>query len=350
MKRAVVAGLALALAACTSEPPPGARSSPSPPASPSPSPSPDSSSTVEVSVMSADEFGVPAGARPHDVAPAADGTVWYTGQGNGTLGRLDPKTRKVEEFPLGSGSAPHGVIVGPDGAAWITDGGRNEIIRFDPATKQTRRFKVPSANANLNTAAFGGDGTVWFTGQAGIYGRVTKDGRVQTWNAPKGRGPYGICATPSGDVWFSSLAGSYIARIDPSDPDRPRVVDTPAKGGGARRVWSDSKGMLWVTEWFAGKLARYDPAANAWREWKLPGDDPQPYAVYVDERDDVWISDFGGKNPIVRFWPFDESFEAPTKGQLQQGINVRQLLGRTGEVWGAESAKDKLVVVRRTVL
>ena len=32
------------------------------------------------------EFDVPAGSHPHDVAPAPDGGVWYTGQGNGTLG------------------------------------------------------------------------------------------------------------------------------------------------------------------------------------------------------------------------------------------------------------------------
>jgi virginiamycin B lyase len=33
-------------------------------------------------------------------------------------------------------------------------------------------------------------------------------------DAPKGRGPYGICTTPGGDVWWCSLAGSFIARID----------------------------------------------------------------------------------------------------------------------------------------
>ena len=35
-------------------------------------------------------FEVPAGSRPHDVAPAPDGKIWYTGQRRGTLGILDP--------------------------------------------------------------------------------------------------------------------------------------------------------------------------------------------------------------------------------------------------------------------
>jgi streptogramin lyase len=39
------------------------------------------------------EYPVPSGSRPHDVAPAADGrSVWYTAQGSGQLGLLDPAT------------------------------------------------------------------------------------------------------------------------------------------------------------------------------------------------------------------------------------------------------------------
>src|SRR5450756_1790513 len=68
-------------------------------------------------------YDVPRGAHPHDVAPAPDGTVWYTAQSQGALGILDPKTGKVTQIPLGPSAAPHGVIVGPDRAAWVTEGG-----------------------------------------------------------------------------------------------------------------------------------------------------------------------------------------------------------------------------------
>ena len=63
--------------------------------------------------------------------PAADGTVWISGQRHGFAGRFDPKTGKLEKIPLGPGAAPHGVIVGPDGAAWLTEGGQNAIARVD---------------------------------------------------------------------------------------------------------------------------------------------------------------------------------------------------------------------------
>src|SRR3989337_1536869 len=51
-------------------------------------------------------YKVPAGSHPHDVAPAADGGVWYTAQASGKLGWLDPETGDVREIPLGPGSSP----------------------------------------------------------------------------------------------------------------------------------------------------------------------------------------------------------------------------------------------------
>ena len=58
------------------------------------------------------EYPLPKGDHPHDVAPAADGGVWYTAQHSGALGWLDPKTGDTRHIPLGEGSRPHGVIAG----------------------------------------------------------------------------------------------------------------------------------------------------------------------------------------------------------------------------------------------
>ena len=75
----------------------------------------------------------------------------------------------------------------------------------------------------------------------------------------------------------------------------------------------------------------YDPVTKKWKEWKLPGPNPQPYAIFVDDKDIVWISDFGS-NAIIRFNPSVEKFQSfplPTAD-----AKVRQLLGRTGEILG----------------
>ena len=292
------------------------------------------------------EYRVPAGSGPHDVAPARDGTVWYTAQASGHLGRLNPRTGRSRRVALGDGSAPHGVIVGPDGAAWVTDGGLNAIVRVDQRTHRVRPFPLPAgrADANLNTASFDRRGRLWFTGQNGIYGRLDpKSSRMRVFDAPRGPGPYGIATTPRGQVWYASLAGSHVARISLSS-GRARVLEPPTEGQGARRIWPDSRGRLWVSEYNAGKLAMYDPARRRWREWPLPGREPLPYAVYVDETDLVWITDFGA-NALLRFDPATERFDSFRHSSA--GANVRQLLGRKGEVWGAESGADRLVVARR---
>jgi len=291
------------------------------------------------------EFPVPGGSHPHDVAPAPDGRVWYTAQYSGTLGWLNPATGANRQIPLGPGSSPHGVIVGPDGAPWVTDGGLNAIVRVDPVSESVQRYPLPAGTPriNMNTATFDGRGKLWFTGQGGYYGRVDPaSGAVEVFRAPGGPGPYGIDAGPDGTPYYASLAASHVARIDPAD-GRVTVLQPPTAGQGARRVWVDSLGVLWITGWLSGDLIRYDPASRSWREKRLPGARPQPYAVYVDERDKVWVSDWGS-NSIVLYDPVTDSFRSfPLP---RPGAAVRQMLGRPGELWAAASGTDSLVVIR----
>ena len=292
-------------------------------------------------------YELPRGDRPHDVAPAPDGLIWYTAQRAGALGILDPETGAVEKIPLGDGSAPHGVIQGPDGNAWITDSGLNAIVRYEPGSGDVTVWTLPdhADDANLNTAAFDGDGVLWFTGQNGFFGSLDPaSDAMDVHESPRGSGPYGIAATPDGEIYYASLAGDHIARIDRTTGEA-HPIDPPTPEQGARRVWSDSKGMIWVSEWMSGQLSRYDPATGTWAAWKLPGDDPAAYAVYVDERDIVWVSDFSA-NAVLAFDPASESFIATIPASDDEDGDVRQILGRDGEVWLPESNLDRLVRVR----
>ena len=217
-------------------------------------------------------YPVPKGSHPHDVAVAADGGVWYTAQRAGELGLLDQKTGKTIHIPLGKRSSPHGVIVGPDGHAWVTDSGQNAILRVDAKTHAVTAFPLPAGTpyTNLNTAAFDRNGVLWYTGQAGYYGSVEpKTGVVRVWPAPQGKGPYGIAATPAGDIYYASLAGNHIANID-INTGKVTVIEPPTKNQGARRVWSDSKGIIWVSEWLSGNLSMYDPKTAQWKMFRPP--------------------------------------------------------------------------------
>lgn len=290
-------------------------------------------------------YQLPAGAYPHDVSAAPDGKVWYSGQRLGVLGVFDPKTGKAEHIPLGPGSSPHGVITAPDGSAWLTDGGQNAMVRFDPSTRAIKVFPLPKEfpRANLNTAVVDKRGIVWFTGQSGVHGRVDpKTGKVDAWASPRGRGPYGITVTPAGEVWYASLAGDHIARVD-LDTGAATIVEPPRKGTGPRRIWSDSKGMLWASFWNAGGIGRYDPEKKTWTHFPMPQSRSSTYSVYVDDKDRVWATDWAA-NAIQRFDPVTERYE--TFPSDRRGANVRQMLGRPGEAWGGESGTERLVVVR----
>jgi len=299
--------------------------------------------TAQVSVQ---EYTVPRGHGIHDVwADAApNGPVWISAQGSGHLGILDPKTGKVDFVALGSSSSPHGVVAAADGSPWLADGGQNAMVRVDARTRAVKVFKLPedSGYTNLNTAIFDRAGVVWFTGQSGIYGRLDpKSGEMKTFDAPKGRGPYGIHATPDGHVYYASLAGSFVGRINADGSTT--VLQPPTRAQGARRVWSDSKGNVWVSEWNAGNLSRFEPASGKWSTWKAPGDSPHVYAVYVDETDKVWASEWT-QQVMLRFDPQTQKFESFRSSS--QVSNVRQIHGRRGEVWTPESAADKVVVYR----
>ena len=247
--------------------------------------------------------------------------------------------------PLGDGAAPHGVVRGPDGAAWVTEGGQNAIARVDDKTHKVDLFKLPEGRerANLNTPVFDKAGMLWFTGQNGIVGRLDpKSGKMDIFDAPRGAGPYGMTRTPSGEIWFASLAGNYIARVN-TQSGSFTVVDPPTQGQGARRVWSDSKNRIWVSEWNSGQVSSFDSESGSWKGWKLPGDKPRTYSVYVDDADKVWLTDFA-LNSIVRFDPLTEEFSSFPSNK--PGANVRQMDGRTGEAWGGESGTNRLVRIQ----
>jgi virginiamycin B lyase len=98
-----------------------------------------------------------------------------------------------------------------------------------------------------------------------------------------------------------------------------------------------------VSFWNTGEVGRYDPLNKTWKVWAIPDSGAGCYAVYVDDKDKVWLTDWTN-NAIVRFDPVAQKFENFPSNKRR--ADVRQLNGRPGEVWGAESGLDRLVVVR----
>ena len=177
----------------------------------------------------------------------------------------------------------------------MTDGGLNAIVRVDSTTHEIRSYPLPAGRegANLNTATFDRKGVLWFTGQAGIYGRLDpRTGSMRVYDAPRGRGPYGIATTPGGEVYYASLAGNYVGRIDTATGEAT-VLEPPHRARGpvaSGRTARDASGSA------SGTLANWLPSirpAVSGANGDCPVQTHRAYAVFVDEQDQVWVSDFG---------------------------------------------------------
>jgi streptogramin lyase len=57
-------------------------------------------------------------------------------------------------------------------------------------------------------------------------------------------------------------------------------------------------------EWNSGNVSAYDPIDKSWKKWKLPGQKPRAYAVWVDPNDKVWLSDWAA-NALIHSRPFE---------------------------------------------
>ena len=194
--------------------------------------------------------------------------VWYTAQGVGQARLARSGDRQVDRNPARWGSAPHGVIVGPDGAAWVTDGGLNAIVRVDHGTPRSSASRSRPERATRTSTRPRSTGA----GGSGSPARA-----ASTAASTRARGAMRVFDAPARDrpVRHHDHAGRRgllrLARRQPHRPHRPRhgqgdgLRGRRRAGQGARRVWSDSRGRIWVSEWNAGQVARYDPAPAAGR-------------------------------------------------------------------------------------
>ncbi|HUG40363.1 MAG TPA: hypothetical protein VMM12_07755 [Longimicrobiales bacterium] len=267
--------------------------------------------TVEIQ-----EWDVPwENSRPRDPDVAPDGRVWFVGQTADYAAVLDPRTGEFERHDLPDGAGPHNLIVGKDGIIWYAGNRARHIGRLDPASGEIRRFEMPDAAArDPHTLVWGRDGQIWFTVQGGNkVGRFHPGtGQVRVVDAPMERArPYGIVQAPDGEIWVAAFGTNRLLRVD----ERTMVVrevELPRADARPRRLQPTSDGRIWYVDYAGGRLGVYDPAADGFEEWELPGGaEARPYAMAVDERDRLWMVETGPRgepNTLVGFDPASERF------------------------------------------
>jgi ABC-type branched-subunit amino acid transport system substrate-binding protein len=199
---------------------------------------------------------------PSNVA-VGEGAVWVLSAEDGTVSRIDPRTRAVRRFR--TRGVPTDIAAG-GGALWIGNGGGRSggnytvsISRVDPRTGAiTHTVRLPDKTGGAFTAFFNwgfadiavGAGAVWAIDPDHTVSRIDLDtGRLAaTFDVTADR----IAAGREG-VWF--VREDAVTRIDPrtnrvAETIRLPTRSTSAIAVGAGKVWvtADQEGVVWRIE------------------------------------------------------------------------------------------------------
>jgi streptogramin lyase len=263
------------------------------------------------------------------VTDMASGKTEYVFQADGLAALYrhgtDDGDPLYKEFPKGLKHGPHSLAMGLDKKYYITNGSVS-IGVFDPKTRRFEAsYKIPEDTGAVypHTIRVDGEGMVWFslTGSEQLARLDPTSGEFKILNLPthKPMGfagttqPYGVAVHPlDGTIWYSRLYADKIGRIDPKTLE---ITEFDSPMGGPRRMHFDKKGVLWITGYEKGTLARIEVGDKLKSKvYPLPGFAegvrPAAYALGVHpETQEIWINE-NMTDRIYRFIPSEERFIA----------------------------------------
>jgi virginiamycin B lyase len=264
------------------------------------------------------------------------------GQQGNYVASFNPATEQFRRYEIEAGTNPHSLIVDAEGFVWYTGNRNGRIGKLDPETGAVQLFPMPDpAVRDPHSAAFDSEGNIWFTAQgASRIGRLDMEtGQIDLVNPlDRQANPYGIIFDPDGVPWVNLFATNLIAKLD---PETMAVTTYPvgAEGTRNRRIAVTPDGMIWYTDFTRGYIGRLNPETGAATEWPAPGGaDSAPYAINADAQGRLWFSTTGIETRLVGFDPRNESFFANV--EVSGGIRHMNFDPRTGTLWFGTDANQ----------
>src|SRR5574338_522806 len=259
------------------------------------------------------EWPVPTPAFARDPAVAPDGSIFVAVMQNNKVAHFDPTTQTFKEWDLPPGHHPHGVLVDRKGMVWTTGNGNGTIGRLDPATGEMQEYRTPSASGEIvEYPSSGGPygialdkvGQVWFCrmgdDKLGILDPAT--GAMSELALPEGSRPRRMATAPDGSLWVTLYGSGKLAQIDPVGRQVMREIPLPAgPKGGPYAVTVDGAGTVWANEIATDTVVRLDPRAGDLRVIQLPSKGVGIRKMIVDARGQLWyMGSHNGRLGVVR--------------------------------------------------
>jgi virginiamycin B lyase len=289
------------------------------------------------------EWPVPTPKFARDPAIAPDGSIFITVMSGNKIARFDTQSKTFKEWDMPPGHRPHGALVDKQGMVWTTGNGNGTIGKLDPATGNVVEYKTPAGRGGPHTLVITDDqSTIWFTLQSGdkVASLDTQSGAIREYAMPGG--PYGLSLDKAGNVWVCRMGDNKMGKLDPKTGQTSEV--DMGRGSRPRRVATAPDGMLWVANYGNGKLAKLDPAAmKVVKEYPLPHGDAGAYAVNTDGAGMVWVNEIN-TDTVVRFDPKTEQMRVVKLPST--GVGIRKMAVDTqGRLWYMGSHNGRLGVV-----
>lgn len=291
------------------------------------------------------------GQRARDPIEAADGTIWWAGQRQNLIGKLDLSSGQMQEYLLPDNAMPHTVTTGPRGNIWYTGNKNGTVGVLDVQSGAITEFKMPDDKAkDPHSAIFDPDGILWFTLQhSNMIGRlnpVTRDIKLVTMNSPKSK-PYGIKIDANGTPWIACNGRNCLVKVNPKTMELTDII-LPNPATRVRRLDIAADGMIWYVNSSLGRIGRYNPENNEIREWPSPsGPKSHPYAIAVIDNV-VWYNESGMRpDTLVRFDPKTETFQSwpIPSGDIYAGIIRHMRATKNGDLLIHQSSTSRILRV-----
>ena len=223
------------------------------------------------------DYDMPGPSRfPWTANPDKDGLFWTPQYGaSNRISRLNAATAEIKEFrvPNMGPALIHSAVPAADGSVWIAEAGSKKLGHWDP---KTETFTEYQDDWRKHTIRLHPDGSVWSTG-----GLTRFDPKTETFTHIKEvPSAYGIALDQAGNVWFTEMnRNGTIGKVDPKTLVVTKYI--PPSRQKPRRIQVDDDGIVWFCIYDAGKIGRFDPKSETFKEYALPNVNCKPYALGI---------------------------------------------------------------------
>lgn len=289
------------------------------------------------------EWAVPTPKYVRDPVMAANGHIYFAVRDGDKIGRFNTSSKSFQEWDLPPGMRPLSPVVTRTGKVFFGGTGNNAIGELDPVSGEVKTHTIPSKDAYPYSLVLDKSDNVWFTerklGAIGKFDRIT--GAFTEY--PIGFAPYALAIDGNGNLWASLMDTDTLAKIDPSTGQMSKLH--MGLGSMPRRMAVAPDGKLWVALYGVGKLAMVDPVKiQILKTFDLPGGaNSGPYAVNVDHKGKVWVSEIQ-TDQLVVVNPANSAMRVFKLPSRDSGVR-NAVIAPNGRYWFIASHMGKIGVV-----